>query len=311
LHIAVVPALILSALARPAHPQPTDFVLFDGRHLTAWKGVGKPTASPVVNGDAWTVAPADGWWLTNAMFKEHRARFEFRPAGTGPVRVSFYVRCHEEDNQPSVGYAVELELTPSKPARGHLRIVSRFPAGRGEVRLQKPGLATLGQLPADGWHRLDIQASGDRITAWTNGELLADARGGVTTRGHIALRADRGAIELRRISVRAVDRPLNTGGILPGDSPGVTLPRLLREVRPDYTREAMQAKVEGTVWVEAVVLTDGSVGDTQVVRSLDGGRFGLDQAAEHAARQWRFKPGTHLGQPVVVLVTIELKFTLR
>jgi outer membrane biosynthesis protein TonB len=37
----------------------------------------------------------------------------------------------------------------------------------------------------------------------------------------------------------------------------------------------------------------------------------LDQAAEYAARQWRFNPGTHLGQPVAVLVTIELKFTLR
>ena len=63
--------------------------------------------------------------------------------------------------------------------------------------------------------------------------------------------------------------------------------------------------------MEAVVLADGSVGDTHIVRSLDGGRYGLDQEAERAARQWRFKPGTHLRQPVAVLVTIELTFTLR
>ena len=55
---------------------------------------------------------------------------------------------------------------------------------------------------------------------------------------------------------------------------------------------------------------DGSVGDVQVVRSLDP-TFGLDQEAIKAARQWRFAPGTRLGEPVPVLVTIELTFTLR
>jgi TonB family protein len=48
----------------------------------------------------------------------------------------------------------------------------------------------------------------------------------------------------------------------------------------------------------------------QVVRSLDSA-FGLDQEAIKAARQWRFAPGTRLGEPVPVLVTIELTFTLR
>ena len=46
------------------------------------------------------------------------------------------------------------------------------------------------------------------------------------------------------------------------------------------------------------------------MRSLDS-TFGLDNEAVKAARQWRFKPGTRLGQPVPVLVTIELSFALR
>jgi protein TonB len=81
-------------------------------------------------------------------------------------------------------------------------------------------------------------------------------------------------------------------------------------VKPQYTSDAMRAKVQGTVLLECVVKEDGSVGDVQVVRSLDP-TFGLDLEAIKAARNWRFQPGTRLGQPVPVLVTIELTFTLR
>jgi protein TonB len=98
------------------------------------------------------------------------------------------------------------------------------------------------------------------------------------------------------------------GAFRPGN--GVSLPRVLREVKPQYTSDAMRAKVQGTVLLECVVRPDGSVGNVQVVRSLDP-TFGLDEEAVKAARQWRFSPGTRFGEPVAVLVTIELTFTLR
>ena len=59
-----------------------------------------------------------------------------------------------------------------------------------------------------------------------------------------------------------------------------------------------------------VVLPDGSVGDVKVTKSLDP-IFGLDQEAIKAARMWRFSPGMRQGQPVPVIITIELTFTLR
>ena len=98
------------------------------------------------------------------------------------------------------------------------------------------------------------------------------------------------------------------GEYKPGN--GVTIPQLVREVKPAYTAEAMRAKVQGTVWLECVVMPDGTVGRVQVVRSLDN-TFGLDQEAIKAAKQWRFRPGMRLGEPVPVLITIELAFTLR
>jgi periplasmic protein TonB len=101
-----------------------------------------------------------------------------------------------------------------------------------------------------------------------------------------------------------------TGGGVFQLGSGVTPPSVITEVKPAYTAEAMRAKVQGTVLVNCVVLADGNVGDCEVVRSLDRS-FGLDEEAIKAARQWRFSPGTRLGEPVAVLVTIQLDFTLR
>jgi protein TonB len=101
-----------------------------------------------------------------------------------------------------------------------------------------------------------------------------------------------------------------TGGGVYRPGSGVINPRILREIKPQYTADAMRAKVQGTVLLECVVLADGSVGRVDVVRSLDP-TFGLDQEAVKAAKQWRFQPGTRFGEPVAVLVTIELTFTLR
>jgi protein TonB len=98
------------------------------------------------------------------------------------------------------------------------------------------------------------------------------------------------------------------GAFRPGN--GVSLPVLIREVRPQYTSDAMRAKVQGTVLLECIVRPDGSVTDITVLRSLDRS-FGLDEEAIKAARQWRFRPGTRMGETVPVLITIELRFTLR
>ena len=98
------------------------------------------------------------------------------------------------------------------------------------------------------------------------------------------------------------------GAFRPGN--GVSPPQLLREVKPQYTAEAMRAKIQGTVWLEVVVLPDGTVGDVRITKSLDP-VFGLDQQAMDAARQWRFVPGTRFGEPVPVLVGLELYFNLR
>ena len=99
------------------------------------------------------------------------------------------------------------------------------------------------------------------------------------------------------------------GGVYqPGN--GVSLPQLLYEAKPQYTPDAMRAKLQGEVLVQAVVMPDGTTQNVRVIRSLDAA-FGLDQEAVKAVRQWRFRPGMRQGQPVPVEITVAVNFNLR
>ena len=107
----------------------------------------------------------------------------------------------------------------------------------------------------------------------------------------------------------------STDGSGPGDVydsgiGGVSEPRLIHEVKPNFTVDAMRAKVQGVVLMDVVVLADGRVDPSRIriTRSLERG---LDQEAVIAVRQWRFRPSLRLGQPVASRVTVEIAFTLR
>ena len=96
----------------------------------------------------------------------------------------------------------------------------------------------------------------------------------------------------------------------PQNGPGVTMPVLVKEVKPQYTADAKAAGIEGEVQMSAVVLRDGTVGEVSITRSLDA-KFGLDDEAVKAAKLWLFEPGKKDGKPVPVRVTIEMSFTLK
>lgn len=104
------------------------------------------------------------------------------------------------------------------------------------------------------------------------------------------------------------NRNIGDGDYRPGS--GIVNPRVLREVKPLYTAQAMQMKIQGDVHLECVVQSDGTVGEIRVVRSLDW-RYGLDQEAIKAARQWLFVPAMLKGRPVAMRVTIGITFALR
>ena len=87
--------------------------------------------------------------------------------------------------------------------------------------------------------------------------------------------------------------------------PGITPPRVTRQVNPAYKPDAEGFRVTGTVIVGLVVSSKGEPADVHVVRSL--GR-GVDESAVEAVRQWQFEPARKGGQPVAVRVTVEIRF---
>jgi periplasmic protein TonB len=100
-----------------------------------------------------------------------------------------------------------------------------------------------------------------------------------------------------------------TGGGSYGAGGAVSAPRVIQEVKPRYTSEALLKRIQGTVVLEVVVTADGCASQIRIVRSLDAG--GLDEEAVAAVAQWRFEPGRLGAAPVDVLVRIELDFVIR
>ena len=66
------------------------------------------------------------------------------------------------------------------------------------------------------------------------------------------------------------------------------------------------ARIEGVVVLDAVIDATGRVTDVRVTRSIQA----LDQAAIDAVRQWRFTPTLLNGEPVSILLTVTVRFTL-
>ena len=93
------------------------------------------------------------------------------------------------------------------------------------------------------------------------------------------------------------------------DEPGLTPPRLLHEVNPQYTSEAMRAGIEGVLCLEAVVDVNGHVAAVHIARSLDVVN-GLDEQAMRALEKWQLTAGFKDGVAVPVLISVQNRFTL-
>ncbi|HEY0555391.1 MAG TPA: energy transducer TonB [Thermoanaerobaculia bacterium] len=92
--------------------------------------------------------------------------------------------------------------------------------------------------------------------------------------------------------------PLRVGG-------GVTRPELISQIRPEYPQAARDARVRGTVIVEAVIDREGCVRKVSVLKGLP---FRLEDSAVAAVRNWSFEPSTLAGRPVKVYYVLTVNF---
>jgi protein TonB len=95
--------------------------------------------------------------------------------------------------------------------------------------------------------------------------------------------------------------PLRVGG-------DVKAPVAINRAKPDYTDAARKGHVTGVVIVEAVVNKQGEVEQVKVLKGLP---LGLSEQATEAVKKWRFRPGTLNGEPVDVIFSLTVNFTLE
>jgi periplasmic protein TonB len=89
-------------------------------------------------------------------------------------------------------------------------------------------------------------------------------------------------------------------------SSGVAAGMLVHQVKPQYPALAVQARVQGTVVLQAVIGKDGTVRELRLV----SGHPMLAPAAIEAVKQWRYRPYLLNDEPVEVDTQINVNFTL-
>jgi len=94
--------------------------------------------------------------------------------------------------------------------------------------------------------------------------------------------------------------PVHVGG-------QISPPKKLTHVTPIYPPIALAARKEGLVILEALIGEDGSVRDVRVLRPAPL----FEEAAIAAVRQWRFSPTLLNGEPVPIVMTVTVGFTLE
>jgi protein TonB len=258
--------------------------VFDGESLAEWnvEGTTATAAAGVL-----TVNDGPGWVRRNGVRANFTLSMDMRLTGRD-AKAGVYVRAwptlDKQTSAPTNGYRV------------NLRNDAPSPDGISE------------------WERVQIVCNGRTVTVRVNDREVLMRDDVPNPQGFVALTVQGGSAEFRNIELTRPPRSSSPpsqareGVFRPGGA--VQLPRPLKEAKPQYTADAMRAKISGAVLLEAVILADGTVGNVDVVQSLDP-LFGLDESAIAAAKQWRFMPGTRGGTPVAVLVTIELTFMLR
>src|SRR5580698_5836377 len=89
-------------------------------------------------------------------------------------------------------------------------------------------------------------------------------------------------------------------------SQGVSQGLLVRRVQPNYPPLARQARIQGSVLLQAEI---SKTGDIQNLRLISGHPM-LAPSAIEAVKQWKYKPYLLNGEPVEVETTVTVNFTL-
>jgi protein TonB len=311
MRLPIVVASLLVALAQEVAQRPPAFItLLTTDSLTGWKVEHSGGTAVRVGGGVMMITPKAGWVYTDrAEFHDFILRFQLKTSSTSahPLIALFGVSPKIADvrNPPAPGSGFTFYLfgdAPHGAAIGHMNL-RVFQTNQMRVRGALHG--------GDAWQEYELTREDGTMLVVVNGTRVLYDRAPMMADGWIGFLTDDGTLSLRNIEVTEIAPriPPASGVYVPPKNDGVILPRVLKEVRPNYTADALQAKIRGIVQLELIVESDGTISRPVVVRSLDQ-RYGLDDEAVKAAQQWRFSPALKDGQPIRIAISIEMTFSI-
>jgi TonB family protein len=178
----------------------------------------------------------------------------------------------------------------------------------GASRLQGPRVKLPPAPVAGVWRRIEVVADGKQVTLAVDGEVLARADVSQFV-GHVGFQVEKGAARFRQVMMSPIERPFTVPAeVLKAEdlkARGGELPRLKNGTTTMHGAAALRTKAAGTVLLEALVLTDGTVGLVRVVHSLDPD---YDYEAIVAVKAWTFSPAMLDGKAVAALIKVTFKF---
>jgi TonB family protein len=94
------------------------------------------------------------------------------------------------------------------------------------------------------------------------------------------------------------------GKVIPGV---VSPPSVIYDPNPSFSPDARQKKFSGTCVIGLIVDASGNPQEVRIVRALG---LGLDERAVDTVRRYKFKPAEYKGQPVAVVINLEVNFKI-
>jgi len=180
----------------------------------------------------------------------------------------------------------------------------------------------------DSWHAIGVSYGSQGAAIMVDGTVVASAPARTQAAGILTVGGFDGTVALFRASSAQQDwylargvtpdfrRPRLSSGdqsAVPGKpgvfrpGNGVSAPLVIYKIEPEYSEEARNADFQGTVVLQVIIDESGHPTEYKILRPLD---LGLDEKAIEAVRQWRFRPGLKDGEPVAVVVNVEVNFRL-
>ena len=128
--------------------------------------------------------------------------------------------------------------------------------------------------------------------------------GTVWVRGRRATAEERARLE-ERFAIRTAEDVAEVLGGMKGAI--MKAGQMVSFIAEGLPPEAQAARIMGVIFLEVTIAPDGSVADAKVLRSIPM----LDQPALDAVRQWKFTPTLMNGQPVPIIMTVTVNFSLQ